>query len=285
MTRLTRSLLSLTATAAILAPGCNDGWKWSKDGNAGKSSSGSGSWFGTKPGGEEWTIECGIYSHDDHRRTAEDLAEGLRALKELKPNLVTVNSNDLRSIIYYGTYRLNRDQRNDMIVFSDEINKDLRYIRSLAPVNGQFPFLAARPVPKQTESKDPKTGPPEWNLANAKGVYTLQVGVTYNTAGFNERIEAAVEWVRDLRGRGYEAYYYHDTGRSLVTVGLFDESAVAPSQDGRPQYSDAVRALRAKEEFSLNLENGMKTFSIQDDGTRAANPSFLVRLPKSSAAP
>ncbi len=285
MNDLTRSLLALTATAAIFAPACNDGWKWSKDGSAAKSSSPSSSWFGSKPGGEEWTIECGIYSEEEHRRIADELAEGLRSLKELKPNLVSVNNTDARSIVYYGVYRLNRDQRSDMILFTDEINKDLRFIRTLSPANGQFPFLAARPVPKQTESKDPKTGPPEWNLANANGVFTLQVGVTYNTSGFNERIEAAVEWVRDLRGRGYEAFYYHDTGRSLVTVGLFGEDAVVPSQDGRPQYSDAVRALRAKEEFSLNLENGMKTFSIQTDGTRAPNPSFLVRVPKANVAP
>src|SRR5215470_10368446 len=236
----------------LILAGCNDGWKSWKGSTGGKSASGS-SWFGSSSGGEEWTIECGIYSTDEHRRVADELAGGLKAVKELNVDAVNVAHDDAQSIVYYGSYRLRRDSQTDMILFSDEINKDLRFIRSLSPVQGQYPFLTARPVPKQAKAQGPAAGPPEWNLANAKGVYTLQVGVTYNTAGFNERVEAAVEWVRDLRSRDYEAYYYHDASRSLITVGSFDESAVTPGPEGRPQYSEAVRALRSKEEFAYNL--------------------------------
>jgi hypothetical protein len=281
MTHAAFSAHRLLALSLFVVAGCNDGWKSWKDGGTGRSSSGS-SWFGPS-GGEEWQIECGIFSSDEHRRTAEELAGGLRTVKSLRADRVRVVHEEGRSVIYYGDYRLKRDPKSDMIVFSDEINKDVRFIRTLAPVEGQYPFLAARPVPKKVESGDPKAGPPEWNLANARGYYTLQVGVTYNTADFHERIEAAVEWARDLRSRGHEAYYYHDTNRSYVTVGTFDESAATVGPDGRQQYSEAVRALRTKEEFAYNLENGMKAVTIQPDGTRAVNQSFLVRIPQKSA--
>lgn len=276
------SLLAISL-ASFTSAGCDrTAWKspGSPHANSSGSSAGSTGWFGkSKPDGEAWTIECAIYKTDEHTQVADELANALKNVKDLKSESVRVEHKDDKSIIFYGEYALRRDPRTDNVVFSGEINNDLRFIRSLSPVAGQFPFLAARPVPKvQTET----TAPPEWDLRNSKAVYTLQVGVTYNTATFNERVLAAVEWAKDLRSRGYEAYYYHDVSRSIVTIGAFDSSAVTTGPDGRPQYSQAVRDLRAIEEFSLNLENGMKTFTVQPDGTKVPNQSFLVKIPKNA---
>jgi len=281
-------LLPISLFAILNSPfaltGCDrTAWKSPSSPQTAGSSSGSksGGWFGkSKPDGEAWTIECGIFDTEEHVQLSDELAAALKNVKELKPDAVRVDHREAKSIIYYGNYALRRDPRTDNVVFSNEVNNDARFIRTLSPVAGQYPFLAARPVPQVQADA---TAPPEWDLRNSDAIYTLQVGVTYNTATFNERVLAAVEWARDLRSRGYEAYYYHDVSRSIVTIGAFDESAVTTGPDGRPQYSQQVRDLRAIEEFSYNLENGMKTFTVQPDGTKSPNQSFLVRIPKGSA--
>ncbi|MFO0974162.1 MAG: hypothetical protein U1A27_12100 [Phycisphaerae bacterium] len=242
-------------------------------------------WLKPRPGaaaGEEWTIECAVFRGEDHRRNAETFANSLRAVRELHADQVVVEPGDGQSTLYYGLYRLSRDPKTDMIVFSPELQRDKNLIRSLSPAPDQFPFLTAKPVPRPEHN----TGPADWNLANARGAYTLQVGVTYNTAGFHERMAGAVEWVKDLRSRGFEAYYYHDprSAKSLVCVGLFDEGAVRVGPDGRPQYSDAVRKLRAQAEFQYNLENGARVSTVQPDGSKRVNESFLVRVPQRAAA-
>lgn len=247
--------------------------------------------FGKKTAGEKWTIECGVYDGDDRRKVAEDFASGLKKVKGLRPEAVSVQHFPRRSVVFYGEYLLDYD-KNDKIVFSPEIRKDVEFVRSLTSGDAR-PFLLARPTPKPIEIK----APPEWNLENAKGVYTLQIGVTYNTATFREREQAAVDWVADLRKRGYEAYYYHQPDRPLtiVTVGTFDESAVRPTDISRrigkedpntvvasPNmgvYSKAVRELQSKEEFAFNLENGHKVIVRSADGKKAPLPSFLVKIP------
>src|SRR5262249_18469567 len=135
------------------------------------------------------------------------------------------------------------------IQLNDAIRGDLDLIRGLA-VGDKYPFFSARVRPKPI----PDEGPPEWDLRNAKCVYTLNVGVTKATPTMENYKEAAVEWVKDLRERGFEAYYYHSPERPLssVCVGTFSEDALIVEPDGHRHYSDAVESLRAKEEFKYN---------------------------------
>jgi len=86
-------------------------------------------------------------------------------------------------------------------------------------------------------------GPPEWNLLNAKGAYTVVVAVFYNIdtlkyydpksrkyrvekIGYRTRKIDAVEYCRELREKGEEAYFHHGPSQSKVTVGAFADSAV-----------------------------------------------------------
>jgi hypothetical protein len=266
-------LLSMWAGGSFLLAGCGEGrWSWS-DRKSG------GGLFDRQPR-ETWTIECAVVSDRDHRTFAEELAEGLRNVRNLRRDKVSVEHQDDRSIVYYGSYDLAFDRRSDEIILSPQIRGDWAYIRELALAPDQYPFLLARPVPRPTST----IGPPEWNLENAEGVYTLQIGVLYNTPNFHERREAAVEWVRDLRNRGYQAFYFHspDKPQSLVTVGAFDESAVLQSGPGRQYYSEEVESLRSREEFAYNLENGHKIYVTGEDGRRTAARSVLVRIPRKS---
>jgi len=266
--------------AGVMLVGCEGkGFQW------GQPSGGEGArragLFGARSGSEPWTIECGVYDDEDHRELADELERSLRAVRDLKADRVSVQHDEERSIVYYGRYDLGYEPDGETISLSDEIKGDLRFIRTLTMADGQYPFLGARPIPAPSED----VGPPEWNLENASGTYTLQIGWTHNTAGFSQRKQAATEWVRDLRQRGYEAYYHHSPDRpvSLVTVATFDESAVERTPDGRERYAQAVRDLQANPEFCCNLENGHRVIRTLENGEKRALPSFLVRIPKRAA--
>ncbi|MFQ5422439.1 MAG: hypothetical protein ACE5F9_00500 [Phycisphaerae bacterium] len=128
------------------------------------------------------------------------------------------------------------------------------------------------------------TGPPEWDLRSAKGAYTLHVGVTVNTPTLHNYKQAAVDWVRDLRDRGYEAYYYHapDKPRSDICVGTFGRDALVEVSPGHHTYSQAVLRLQSEAEFRWKLENGRKISKRRagTEGNPMPNQSFLVRIPK-----
>jgi len=118
-------------------------------------------------------------------------------------------------------------------------------------------------------------GPPEWNLLNAKGAYTVVVAVFYNidelkyydpkskkykveTVGYYTRKIDAVEYCRQLRNRGEEAYFHHGPSQSTVTIGAFPDSAVVMVQRGavkRPEIREPrIEAIVRK--YKLLAVNG-----------------------------
>jgi hypothetical protein len=175
--------------------------------------------FGKQAGDTEtWTIECNEYRGSERagrERMADTMATLLKKRSELHPGDVWEQNEADRSRVFYGHYKLkyveaktdtNAHAQGDVVIeLNDEIRRDLDFIRKLA-LGQNYPFFSARPITEPTQD----VGPPEWDLGKARGVYTLNVGVTYSTATLHNYKEAAIEWVRDLRQRGYEAYYYHD---------------------------------------------------------------------------
>ena len=122
------------------------------------------------------------------------------------------------------------------------------------------------------------------------------------TDSFWEQKKAAAEYCSWLRKKGYEAYYHHGPGCSIVTVGIFDESAVEQTRPGMGFYSEEVRALQQDELLKYNLVNGaiirarkLELGDIKSVGaiSRALSdklnpeeppvpiPSRLVRIPQS----
>ncbi|GMU34223.1 MAG: hypothetical protein HS101_07370 [Planctomycetia bacterium] len=240
---------------------------------------------------ETWTIECNEYRGERHAETADALASSLKRVSGLRPDLVTVQHDKDRSRVFYGSYELKyveakvdgeRYAQGDVIVdISSEVKTDLDFIRKLA-IGDQYPFFSARPIPQPR----PDVGPTEWDLRNARGFYTLHVGVTYPTPSLHDYKAAAVEWVKDLRDRGHEAYYYHDPDKAetSICVGTFGEDALVDTGDGRTGYSPAVKALRGKEELKYNLENGhiVQRIATDENGKQVKMPnwSFLVKIPR-----
>ena len=242
--------------------------------------------------GEAWTIECNAYEGPKRHEMANRMAKLLKGVKRIDSDQVWVEHDPKRSLVYYGTYNLryiksktgwfSRAEGDWTIQLSDEIKRNLRYIRQLS-LGGQYPFLQCRAVTKPIAD----VGPEEWDLRNATGVYTLQVGVTYPTPTLHNYKKAAAEWVKVLRGDGFEAYYFHhpDNARSSVCVGTFGENALQYDRRGRKRYSQAVELLRKKSDFQYNLENGAKVLRTARNPrtgktARMPNRSFLVKMPK-----
>lgn len=261
-----------------------------------KMDSSNRSLFGKQVGESEiWTIECNEYrsaSREERERMADNMATLLKKRRELRADDVSVQNDADRSRIFYGQYPLqyveaktetDAHAKGDVIIaLNEEIRRDLDFIRKLA-LGDKYPFFSARPTVMPTEH----VGPPEWDLRNARGAYTLNIGVTYNTATLHNYKEAAIEWVRDLRNRGYDAYYYHDPDRPLssICVGTFGDDALVDDGQGKKRMSPAVIELRNKEEFKYNLENGHIIYrgAVNEAGQKGRIPnwSFLVRIPRS----
>jgi len=224
-----------------------------------------------------YTILCMTMRGAEGARTVELLAQSLRNVKGLDAKQVRTDSRGDMHRLFYGTYRGVPHKLTDQFAPPAEAKRDLALIRSL--VTGQVqPFLLARIV----EMPTPDVGPPEWNLKNAPGIYTLQICYCFDKPDLPNRKEVAVAICRALRKEGEEAWYFHGDRISIVTVGHFGESALIRTPDGKVRYSDAVIRLQNKrEEFKYNTECLRKVYRIVG-GKRIAAPSVLIRIPRES---
>lgn len=115
-------------------------------------------------------------------------------------------------------------------------------------------------------------------------LYSLQVGCWGTFGGsqisFEEVKRQSERSVRDLRGRGFDAWYHHDevTGSSVVTIGVFDKR----SYDGRSTlYSPEVEALmRQFPIHKINGEEAMVEVVPGDASSRVPQTCRLVTVPR-----
>ncbi len=256
--------LCVTAACAVTVLGCNGEWR-----------GGSGSnWLQPfRPPGEDWSILCMEVWGPDRQLRSERIAETLRRTPGIRPADVRVVHSEEHSRIYYGSYWRTADKQTGDLKVPDEMKRDMRLIKDLA-VDGERFFYEARVLPAPT----PDVGDPKWRLRNNPGEYTLRVAIFYNEPGFNERKKAAAEYCRELRERGYEAYYRHGDITSEVYVGSFGPDALVEKR----QYGvlmnvpgPAVRALQRKENFMFELWN-MKGRSQKTEGGKLMRSSRVV---------
>ncbi len=246
--------------------------------------------FKDKSEGEAWTILCLDARDKHHVQNADHLLSALKQVKGLDSSMASVAHEDNASKVYYGRYSRKVDAAGRESFGADAV-RDLQLIRSLA-AGDAFPFATARYVPVPT----PDAGRPEWHVAKCPGVYTLQVGVFYDTPTFSQRKEAAAQWVEQLRSEGVEAYYHHGEVRSSVMVGQFGVEDIIRERNGpannslnmRTRYSQKVETLRNQQEFRYNLENGfkIKRTIVTPNGPRGVyQESFLVPVPGKKVGP
>lgn len=169
----------------------------------------------TPPGQDLAAGRYTILLHIAHGANHAAAIETIRELTEKNTGwkgLITVTK-DSYSALYWGSYATPADAE-----------KYLQTAKNFRSESGRQPFPKALVVPVPAGH----VGPPEWDLAKAKGAYTVCVQVWYNDpkVEFYQRKEAAVAYCKQLREQGYEAYYHHGPSRSSVTIGSFPASSV-----------------------------------------------------------
>ncbi len=244
---------------------------------------------------EYWGIRCVSLRGENRFKLARFYAEALKKVEGLKPKLVRIYDEHGETRVYYGRYRMRIDRKTGKPKFKPDPGKDLALIRQLsmpAPPGSQTPYVWPFALATLEALPGERSVPAAWELTNAKGVYSLQVAVFYDTPGFSERRYAAEQYCKLLRDNGEEAYYYHGPAMSIVCVGAFGKDAIQTVKQrdpltGRVQFKQKIvdpKMLALQRKYPYNLENGRKVYTVSRDPRtgrkrREPNPSFPVIIP------
>lgn len=236
----------------------------------------SGVLFGHQ--GAPWSILCLEMTGDYRKAQMEQIADTLHQTKGIRGrDIIVQDGSDDMSRLYYGKYYRKTNAETGRRSVPKQMAADLMFLRSLTDSQGKYFFLRARKVRFPT----PDVGLTAWDLREASGAYTLQVGVFEPTDDFVEFKQAAAEFCKLLRDRGFEAYYYHTESGSTVSVGSFGEDAVIAQPRGLPRYSREVLALQHSDDLmKYNRLNGAVYNAKTDRGKKIPVASRLVRIPQ-----
>jgi hypothetical protein len=208
--------------------------------------------------GVEWTIMCKELRGPEAESQIEQIAAALRRTQGIQPDKVFTLHEPGRSRLYYGRYRRKADKTTGEFDMPTELRADNRMIKELA-VDGEHFFLESRMMP----APQPHVGDPAWDIRNNPGQFTLRVAIFYPEGDFDEWKLAAAEYCRELRERGYEAYYRHGDFSSEVCVGSFGSDALLKSRKQGVLVTlpgPEVQKLQAKENLRYELWN-LKTLA------------------------
>lgn len=226
-----------------------------------------------RAGGVPWTIQVIEMEGPYAARHCERMADTLRSVPGLDRKAVWVaHEPDGFSRVYYGSYPTRLVEATGKRFFPAQMDKDFNLIRQLRFDDGASYFALARRVRKPV----PDTGRPEWSLTRLDKPYTLQVAVFEADVVENYK-QAAADYCAALRQHGYEAYYYHASVSSMVTVGGFGRDDVR-LESGKLLYGPRILELQRDEALAFNYVNGEKV-NVVTDGKRVGVPSQLVLVP------
>jgi len=266
---LIKSLLPVTVLVAVAFLRCD-------------TPGGDGGWFRITQGKpDRWTICCLRMSILDHQAICNQYADLLRQVRELDARKVRVVSDASSSAVYYGEYTRISDPKSDRLIFPTQYQRDIELIRRLSSGNST-PFFGAQP---ELLERGDAPRHPEWSVFSAKGEYTLHIAVFYNTGTFDQRREAAEQYVSALREEGFSAYFYHGIVKSHVFVGDFLESDIIQTPKGNhwgPRVEEFVSKNEA--EFRHTTENGVIRKRRMGDGQFVAPLSVLRKVPQADQA-
>lgn len=197
------------------------------------------------PRGARFTIYAGVVSGDLHVQRAKNVRDTLKTSTDMKDWYV-IHKPD-KTLLYYGYYPNLDDAKAKL---------DREKIDLMRDQMGNRPFQQALIV--EINSPDP-SAPPEWDLNNAKGFWTLQIAAYKGTP---ERKQLAVDTVRAARQDGIEAYYFHGETASLVCVGTWPKTAVETPDD----VQEKEQALRRRGRSSgINPSQPVMVVPATDD--------------------
>ena len=213
----------------------------------------------------------------------EQIADVLRGTSGVRADAVVLKDEpDGVARLYYGTYHRRTDAKTGKRSIPRRLRDDIEMIKQLGdPRTGRHYFLTARIVRVPT----PDVGDPAWRLLDTGAAYSLQVAAFQPTDDFWDFKLAAAEYCKYLREEGYEAYYHHGEGSSVVTVGTFGEEAVGRGPHGEPLYSAEVLALQRDELLKYNVVNGGIYRAKNARGEKVREPSRLVHVSSDRSDP
>jgi hypothetical protein len=263
---LTGGLLALAAALA----GCGDG--------------AAGNFFGSSSAEAtgEYSILLYIFTDPETRFTdSKQYKENTEKATGWK-GLFVVHEEE-RSILYMGRYRT-----------LDEARSDLKKVKAFRTPVG-VP-LYAKAIVMALPGKD--VGPPEWNLENARGAYSLCVA-TFQDAPEEKyfgRKQFAVDYCKQLRDKGVEAYYRHGEMQSAVTVGAFPESSVQMVKEVQPGKGYVERPILGSDiqqmmrKFPYTAVNGRQEITKfknpqTEQVVKQITPSQVVKIPEKKGTP
>ncbi|MHC4107337.1 MAG: hypothetical protein ACYSTY_04540 [Planctomycetota bacterium] len=224
----------------------------------------------------DWTIVLNTFSTEGHAQAAANMRLQVGSI-DPKLSGARVHTTARGSMVTYGNYTSAEDPA---------AQADLKWIKAITISNRQV--FAGAMLTRITRT-DPTIPSDPLELMSVRArypdinpLYTLQVAVwgdfesgKLTLAEIHQHAEA---YARRLRTQGLNAYYDHDDDKrlSIVTVGLFDSTAIDP-QIGL--YSAEVQALMRR--FPEHLVNGEPLQELIDrrtGRTRVQKPK-LVRVP------
>ncbi len=250
---------------------------WGTDWDPGRDRGRAGSTAGAST---VWTIVLGTFPSEAGARAAAD--NMMRQLQTLAPQLgeLWVHSTGRGAMVVSGRY----DSAGN-----PDAQEALHRIKAVQ-IQGQPAFARAMLTRVKVRRVGIATHPfslmsVRLRYPNLNPLYTLEVGIwgDFESGQLTiKQIHAEAETqTRELRNRGFEAYFYHDDDKrlSVVTVGVFDSSAIDPRSG---MYGPALQSLMDK--FPAHLVNGETLLEPIDGrnasrGTRVQKP-MPVLIPK-----
>ena len=272
--------LAAAAAAAVLTAGCGQQPDWPGWTGRGRSEpgdspapAGAGRNAGADAEGNSFAILLSVFRDPaTHVEDAKLYQEKLE--KEAKWKDLFIIHKAGHSELYWGRYP-----------GIEAAEKNLAKAKAFRPPSRRPIFARAIIVPLA----GPDIGPPQYNLKNAKGAYSLLVVVFKNVPErkYFGRKKRAVQTCEALRKKGYQAYFHHGAAVSNVTIGTFEPDAVRvvwTETGAQLEVLDPkIRALQ--QQFTWLLLNGNTISFIRRDPrtnrpvARETRRTYLIRIP------
>jgi len=279
-----RFVMSGVVTVLALLGGCGGTGGGGYGGSPGGFSMAGGS--GRAPDRQDddrarYTVLLKVFRGDNHDKAAALYRDRLSS--ELRWRDLTVVTAAERSELYWGGFESVDDARPTL-----ERAKAHRTATGLAPFAGAI----ITPLPGSGGTSG------QWDIRACPGEYSLLIAVFEDQpeADYVGRRDYAMQYCRQLREDGYEAYYHHGTRSSSVTVGSFGPEAFTRKLEPmrHPQTGDVFhvehivatdpKLLALLEAFPHRAYNGRQFFNVQHDASgrelsREPAPPVPVRVP------
>jgi hypothetical protein len=222
-----------------------------------------------------WTVLLGTYTGPDHEAAAANM---VRSCASIDPGLgaARVHTTGKGSMVVFGAH----DDPSDPAA-----QRDLKWVKEIQ-LRGRQVFPGAMLTRVNVRAARGEFKPHELLSVRrlyprVNPLYTLEVAIwgDFGAGTPLEEIQRSAErYAAELRGQGYEAYFHHDEDRrlSMVTVGLFDKTAIDPESG---IWAPEIKLLVRK--FPARLVNGEPlrepvSRCREDLGTRVQEPKLVL---------